>query len=243
MGAPVQAQRLGDVAGVPLVLPKHIEFSLSWGPVIRGLRWGGGPDVALFLHEPGADVDAWGGVPARVARSLDVETIAFDLPGHGLSDGPWALERILELVRVLTTRLERDDEEAQSRGYVIAAGEIAHSALLQAADLQFAGLVMLSPCSAETPDVTVPRSPMVPKLMIAGSLSDQDLASTRQLASASGGWAVVTSVPVATRGTGLLATPWAERITEEIIAFLRDCRGRDTSGPSSIVRADFASPP
>ncbi|MGH2616037.1 MAG: hypothetical protein ACRDJC_12415, partial [Thermomicrobiales bacterium] len=81
--------------------PHAIELTLPWGPVVRGHRWDGGPDSVLLLHEPGADLDAWGTLPDQLARALNVEVIVVDLPGHGLSDDPWEAGRIAELIRFL----------------------------------------------------------------------------------------------------------------------------------------------
>ncbi len=218
---------MGNVIGINLPEPQPIELVLPWGPILRGLRWGTGPDVALFLHEPGADIDAWGALPARLARSIELEAIAVDLPGHGLSDDPWEPERVPETVRLLTV-----NHASQGRRFVIAAGSIAFSTLILAADFELAGLVCLSPSIPPTPALSLSRSPLVPKLLIAGSMATNDLAVARQLAFAAGGWVVVTSVPVARRGTNLIAAKWTDRLTEEITAFLRDCQRRPPPIPS-----------
>jgi pimeloyl-ACP methyl ester carboxylesterase len=60
-----------------------------------------GPDTAFLLHDPGSDVDAWGTLPIQIARDLEIETVALDLPGHGLSDDPWEPEQLPELLRYL----------------------------------------------------------------------------------------------------------------------------------------------
>jgi pimeloyl-ACP methyl ester carboxylesterase len=147
--------------------PTAVELLLPWGPVIRGVRWGAGPDRVLLLHEPGADIDAWGTLPSHLAQSLGVEALAVDLPGHGLSDDPWEPEMIGEFVRHLTSvsvglpapaivphppSAVASGEETVSRmtpavgrQFAIAAGSVAASISTFAADLQLAGLVALSP--------------------------------------------------------------------------------------------------
>ena len=69
---------------------------------MRGVRWGGGQDTVFLLHEPGSDLDAWGTLPVLVAGQLGVETVALDLPGHGLSDEPWEPARMPDLLRDLS---------------------------------------------------------------------------------------------------------------------------------------------
>jgi len=200
-----------------------MERLLPWGQIVRGFRWGNGPDTALLLHEPGADLDAWTTLPVEIARRLEIETIAVDLPGHGLSDDPWDPARLPDLLRHVP-----DLASADGRRYLIAAGCPATAALGQASAIELAGLVCLSP---EIPEDgrNPPRSPRLPKLFIAGSLTGSDLDGVRRLATACGGWSVVTSLPVTEQGTGLLASSWGGHLTEQIVAFLRDCRRRPFS--------------
>ena len=65
--------------------PEAIERDLPWGGVVRGYRWGKGPDTGILLHEPGVDLDAWTTLPVKIRRRLESETVAVDLPGLGLS--------------------------------------------------------------------------------------------------------------------------------------------------------------
>src|SRR5687768_8666046 len=90
---------MGNISDRSRLTPRAVEWSLPWGQVIRGFRWGEGPDSVLLLHEPGADLDAWRNLPAEIARQLEIESVAVDLPGHGLSDDPWDPERLPDLLR------------------------------------------------------------------------------------------------------------------------------------------------
>ena len=215
---------LGDRATLS---PQPIEWNLPWGAVVRGLRWGSGADLALLLHEPGADLDAWLTLPVDVARQLEIETIAVDLPGHGLSDDPWDPAQLPDLLRALP-----EFAPVAGRRFLVAAGASAFSALEQAENIDLSGLICFSP---QMPDheQSPPRSPRVPKLFVAGSLAGSDLDTARRLATASGGWTVVTALPVAERGTGLLASAWGGQLIEQIIAFLRDCQRRPFPVPSA----------
>jgi pimeloyl-ACP methyl ester carboxylesterase len=194
--------------------PEAIEHLLPWEQTIRGVRWGHGRDRILMIHEPGADLDAWLSLPLALAQVLHVAVLAFDLPGHGLSDDPWDPERLREVLRSLSER-----QAPVGHLMIVAAGTSADAALDVAAEKNFGGLVCLSPAQ---PGEARARSPQVPKLFIAGSLASDDLDRARGLA-ASGGWTLVTTVPVASRGTGLLDTNWSGQIAEQITGFLRDC--------------------
>jgi pimeloyl-ACP methyl ester carboxylesterase len=181
------------------------------------LRWGGGSDRVLLLHEPGADIDGWGALPSTLAGNLALEITAIDLPGHGLSDDPWQEERLPDLVREFI-----DDEPRTGRQFVIAAGAAALAILEIAAESGLAGLVALSP-TAVTGGRAPARSPRVPKLLFAGALAGNDVQTARELATRCGGWALVTAVPLADRGTEMLASAWQGRIIEQTTAFLHDC--------------------
>ena len=219
---------MGDVNDAPALTPEAIEQRLSWGSILRGVRLGAGADRALLLHESSRDIDAWRSLPRLIAVSLAVEVVALDLPGHGLSDGPWQPNRLHALIRevLLTMPATR---------FVIAAGATALAALQLAADQDLAGLISLSP-DAPHHGSGLARSPRVPKLFFAGSAAGDDLETARRLASSGGGWAVVTSLPVGERGTGLLTTEWGGRIGEETAAFLRDCRRRRRPGAAGNGR-------
>lgn len=218
---------MGHINDRAMLRPQPIESTLPSGTVLRGYRWGQGLDAAVLLHEPGADLDAWATLPVEIARRLEMKAIAVDLPGHGLSDDPWDLARLPELLQHLP-----DPVPAAGRRFFIAAGSPALAALEHASAIELAGLVCLSPPSPEEGQ-NLSRSPRLPKLFVAGSLAGNDLSDARRLATACGGWTVVTSLPVAARGTGLLASSWAGQLMEQIIAFLRDCQRSPTQEHSS----------
>jgi pimeloyl-ACP methyl ester carboxylesterase len=210
---------MGNLSDRATLSPQAIERNLPWGAALHGLRWGNGPDVALLLHEPGADLDAWGTLPVEIARRLGIETVAVDLPGHGLSDDPWDPARLPDLLQTLCKIAPA------GRRFLVVAGASATSALEQAYVIELSGLICLSP---QRPDdeQNPPRSPRVPKLFVAGSLAGSDLDTARRLATVCGGWTVVTSLPVAERGTRLLTSTWGGQLVEQIITFVRDCQRR-----------------
>ena len=227
---------MGDLSTRATLSPQAIEWSLPWEKIIRGFRWGKGPDTALLLHEPGADLDAWTTLPVEIARQLDIETVAVDLPGHGLSDDPWDPARLTDLLQHLP-----ELAPAAPRRFLIVAGSPAIEALEQVS-IELAGLVCLSPAIPEDGQ-NPPRSPRVPKLFVAGSLAENDLNDARRLATACGGWSVVTALPVAERGTRLLASSCGGQLVEQIITFLRDCQRRPTQANHATARRRSESPP
>lgn len=181
------------------------------------MRWGDEPDRVVLLHDAGRDLDAWGPLPARLAARLPVAVVNLDLPGHGLSDDPWREDDAADLLRVVLR-----DTESAGRTFVVTAGQLAGLTLGMADELGIAGLIALSP-QAPSSSATLLRSPTVPKLLFAGALAGDDLQVTRQVASFTGGWAVVTSIPAATTGTDLLDDSWRRTVFDQIETFLRDC--------------------
>jgi pimeloyl-ACP methyl ester carboxylesterase len=226
---------MGNVGDRATLSPQAIEWSLPWEQFIRGFRWGKGPDTVLLLHEPGADLDAWTILPVEIARRLEIETVALDLPGHGLSDDPWDPTRLTDILQHVP-----EFAPAAGRRFLIAGGSPAIAALQQASAIGLAGLVCLSPVIAEAGEY-LPRSPRLPKLFVAGSLAGSDLKEARLLATACGGWSVVTSLPVAERGTGLLASSWGTQLVEQIVEFLGDCQRRPARAhlPAALLPPGF----
>lgn len=63
-----------------------IEITIGAG-VVRGVSFAGsGRGTLLFVHDLGGDLDQFGPLPEAFAAA-GFDTVAIDLPGHGLSDG------------------------------------------------------------------------------------------------------------------------------------------------------------
>lgn len=206
----------------PVVAPVAVAVELrpTGFPTLRGQRWGDGAAETLLLHAGGADLDAWGALPALLAHHLDATVVAVDLPGHGLSDDPWQPERLPALLAALANRPAGSAPVA-----VVAAGDTAAALLRGAHRLDAAAVVLLSPALPESVAAWQP-SPAVPKLFLAGSLAGDELARCRLAANALGGWAVVVGVPAAAQGTDLLAGEHLGTVVVHAAGFLRQAFAR-----------------
>lgn len=188
----------------------EIEFA---GAIVRGHAWPGDANWVVLLHEPGGDLDGWGAVPAAIS-SGGYAVLAVDLPGHGLSDDPWALSRIPELVHVLAAFAL---VAGAKRVFVVAPREIAPAAMLAR---NIDALVALSPLPFpfDGPDKTPPA------LILMGG-SDARVA---ELANAffrqTRGWAVISSFGTGEQGTALFQSAWSQHALEQTLGFLRDYR-------------------
>jgi pimeloyl-ACP methyl ester carboxylesterase len=131
--------------------------------------------------------------------------------------------------------------------FIIAARSTSLAALAHANSFRLSGFVLLSPAAPpEWKSIAPGELPLsggstgetgrrlkstVPKLIVAGSHAGDDLDTARRFASSSGGWTVVTSLPVSEQGTALLQTTWQVRLSEEVTTFLRDCMRRRPALP------------
>ncbi|MDQ3467328.1 MAG: hypothetical protein M3411_03735 [Chloroflexota bacterium] len=220
-----------------------IAWRLPDGTMPRGQQWGEGESQVLLLHAAGSDLDAWGDLPPLLAaRGFRVQTV--DLPGHGLSDGPWQPDRLAAIVRWLTggegetvvddeatiaprrapaRQSGRVLERVSAETFVVGAGTSADAALRVAADGGIDGLVAMSP-TAEI-DAAAGWSG-VPKLIVASSLASDEMRLAKRLAQQGGGWTMLSTIPVAASGTALLDGAWGAQVREQVVSFLRDCQRR-----------------
>lgn len=205
-----------------------IEVRVSPSSVLRALVWGGAPAV-LLLHAPGGDLDDWDGLPVAIARRIGLGVAAFDLPGHGLSDavatGAGDLD---ETIGTLLSTPQLGTVRA-----VVAAGATAVALLSVAAGRPLAGVVCLAPRGWDVTAATLPRSPRVPKLFVETGGDAVELAATRRLATAVGGWSAVFAAGGQSDGIGdeawLMAGPRSAQLRDQIAAFLHECLARDSA--------------
>lgn len=73
---------------------EEVSFPTSRDLTLRGTLYGSGTQAVIFAHEPNADRSAWQPLAIELA-ARGYMTLAFDMRGHGASDGP----RLLSLFR------------------------------------------------------------------------------------------------------------------------------------------------
>lgn len=83
-----------------------LEIELRRGCAVRGVQLAGAHPrggTVVFVHDVNRDLDEFGSLPDDLAaKGHDV--VAFDLPGHGLSDGDGELRECVAAVREVVTR-------------------------------------------------------------------------------------------------------------------------------------------
>ena len=196
-----------------------VTLAIGSGLVVRGQRWGDGENWAILVHDVGEDLDAWLDLPPLLADQ-GYAVLAFDLPGHGLSDDPWE-------PRHLRQALDRALTHARSAGarrlFVIAAGTSAGPGLAVAGDGGIDALVLLSP-QVEAHGYDVARGADQPKLLLVGAVDNEGLSEAQHLFRRCRGWTVLSALPVAEQGTALLRSSWQTQAWEQVRLFLRDYR-------------------
>jgi pimeloyl-ACP methyl ester carboxylesterase len=197
-----------------------VEIHVSESLVLRGERYGEeGERWAILIHEEGRDLDAWRSLAGPLV-GLGLCVLAFDLSGHGASEGPWEPR---SLPRHVLAVLEYAESEGARSLYLIGAGAGATAAVVAAGEHDVQAIVALSPLAelAGVPSAAI-RESRAPKLIVAGSEDPARAEEAADVYRRAIGWGVLQTPPVAAQGTQLLESEWAEHVAENTIDFLRD---------------------
>lgn len=195
-----------------------VEFALAeQAVVIRGYRWIGDANWAILVHDTGQDLDAWGDFPAELA-SMGYSVLAFDLPGHGLSDGEWSP---LLLSQAVTAAIRYANASGARRRFIVAAGTAV--ACLDTVPGDIDGLIAISPTVPDPAAGDRPPS-AEPKLVLVGGREPSAQTSADRFFRRCRGWVVLSSFGTTDNGTALLHGDWGRQAREQIHAFLADYR-------------------
>ena len=154
-----------------------VEFVTADGVTLRGECRRGDRDWVVLVHDLGSDLDCWNLFPELWDWPLSV--LAFDLRGHGGSDGNTSL-RSVQCDVVAATGFAR----SHGRGFVcvVAAGKGAVNALNVPPDDLADAYVLVSPDPNDLgTDLASLRAPQAAKMVIVGSLDEgSDLTARAQ---------------------------------------------------------------
>ena len=199
-----------------------VEITAEDGVVLRGQRWGDGPDWILLLHETGEarDLDDWRPLlPSILIPERTVLTI--DLRGHGASDGTWNGAQWSCADIALFVAFARSNGALWIA--VAGAGDSATSILEYSSNHPVDASILLSPTYRDG-QASVLRGRGEAKLFAVGSRSEQLNADIREARNHSIGWAMLVSLPTDAQGIDLLSGPYSSQLVERIVTFLAEQR-------------------
>lgn len=204
-------------------------------PHANGVRHGptGMEYVVVLAHAPGVDRDlvAWRTLwPALLNREITV--LAFDLRGHGLSDGVIDPQRIVDDVSAVLTWTRG---QGSGRVAVIAEEESALAILRSADRLRVDAFVLLSLPVATNAEPRI-RGAGESKLLIDGVADPERRRSLERFTNAAMGWTTAVSFATDESGANLLEGRWGDHVRERIAAFIGErrmlARVERTAGPA-----------
>lgn len=220
--------------------PRPVETTTPDHTVVRGeLVTGGTTNWLVLVHDAGGDIDEW--LPLRLAlRGEEWNLLAFDLPGHGGSEGEWDPAAGPDQVQAGIDFARR---EGASHVAVVAPGAASMWALeamargLDDADTALAdSLVMLTPGPVGDADPDRIRGDGLAKTILSGAFAP-GLEDAVTLLQASIGWTVAVRFPTDARGTALLTGEQGVNAANKIAAFIREQAAQ--TGPGEL-RAESA---
>jgi pimeloyl-ACP methyl ester carboxylesterase len=178
-----------------------VEIAARDGTLLRGELRRGGADGVVLVHDHGRDLDAWRDLPAALAED-GLAVLAFDLRGHGGSDGDEVAED--DVADVVAFARATGFE----RVYVGAEGASAGAALASAEEAAF----VLAPRGVDRE--------YAGRALVVLSRDDPLEARAGELFP---GESIVISVP---EPPPLLDGAWAGNVRDYVIRFLREARSR-----------------
>ena len=125
---------MGEQANLPVTFLAADEVTL------RGETIGEGAPAIVLVHESGRDLDGWGATLERLAGH-GFGVLAFDLRGHGASDGDVSQAHVTMDVQAAILAASPDGGAV----VVVSAGDTAAGATAAAVHANAAGLVLISP--------------------------------------------------------------------------------------------------
>jgi alpha-beta hydrolase superfamily lysophospholipase len=179
--------------------------------LLRGEHWRGSSLFAVLVHDQGEDLDSWRDIPEQLA-TVGASVIAFDLRGHGGSDGHPAIVHAIDDIEA-TVNVAR---EAGAEGVVVvASGTSGYAALGSSAD----AVIAITPL-VDRPTKSVSAGRPHARLVIA-SANEASESAVAAVQSESGRRTLVARVPVDDVGLTILDGRWGSIVASYILAFVR----------------------
>lgn len=201
-------------------MTEFVEFSASDGTQLRGELRQAGTDWAVLVHEFGRDLDGWRPLAADLRRR-EISVLAFDLRGHGGSDGEPDRATIADDV---AAALGFATASGAGRMFAAGAGVSVPPAIGVAEREKCHAFIAIGAAAHKDAPVRIPR------LVILASRDAEQTKAAAELQRGSG-WAVVVNVPSDEQGLDLLAGRWSMNVRSYVVGFLRERRTTPEAKP------------
>lgn len=180
--------------------------------VLRGEHCRGSSLFAVLVHDQGEDLDSWRDIPEQLA-TVGASVIAFDLRGHGGSDGDPASAHAIDDIEA-TVKVAR--EAGAEVVVVVASGTSGYAALgWSSAD----AVIAITPL-ADRPTEPVSSGRPHARLVVA-SANEASESVVAAVQSELGRRTLVARVPVDDVGLTVLDGRWGSIVASYILAFVR----------------------
>jgi pimeloyl-ACP methyl ester carboxylesterase len=197
--------------------PEHVEVMAADRVVLRGQIRPGNEQTVLLLHDSreSSDLDIWNPLVPYLLSSEAV-IAAFDLRGHGVSDGePDPALDASDIARIVTWIRNRGTEIVTA----VSLGDAAPALLRASEQVRIDGIVLISP---ETAEDRFPRGKGAPKLLLGGTHDPITRANLKRVQADSYGPALTVNLPASAQNEGLLTGDLGITCREHILAFIRE---------------------
>jgi pimeloyl-ACP methyl ester carboxylesterase len=180
------------------------------GLVLRGEHCAGTSLFAVLVHDQGEDLDGWRDVPEQLSEH-GASVIAFDLRGHGGSEGPPAPgDAALDIEAAVAVA-----REAGAQAVVVVASGASASAALNRSTAD--AVIAITP--TPTSEAPSPGRPHARLVVATADQASEDVVNALQ--AEPGRRTLVARVPVDQAGLAVLEGAWGTNVASYIVAFVR----------------------
>ena len=201
-----------------------VEIQVSESLVLRGETATAGHDWVVLVHDLGEDLDGWHILRTSLLRQ-GLSVLAFDLRGHGGSDGKADLA---DIPADIAAALRHVHALGAERVFLGASGAAAAVAIALADATGVDAVFLLAPRAGR-----VALSRALTKLVIVAREDDEQQRTAADLRDAAG-WTVVVHVSGKASGLELLRGVWSSHVIGYVETFLTDVRRTSVSSRPSV---------
>jgi pimeloyl-ACP methyl ester carboxylesterase len=194
-----------------------VQFTSRDGLRLTGQARYGARRWLVFVHDVDQDLDAWTPLIAHI-EDREFSTLAFDLRGHGASEGTWQ-ESLADLDVEAAVKWVRD--QSPSAIGLIGAGIGCMAGLAAITREPVQAFILASPAAGLAGREPETMRPATPKLLLVGRSESTAVLAANAVYQGAIGPTILIDLPVADQGAALYTSLLADQAVEQTLAFLR----------------------